>query len=493
MLSKWKNNRRQKANGIRHTRAAVAQFQTLEGRTLMSAVHAPVHAPVHMAVRATLPPAIVQVPLSVSSFATSSGNELQITGTAGGDVINLKQTPTALLLTTGTGWSDALLGSYSEVIINAEGGNNTITIDKSVADNLVLYGGGNGTDIINDGGSGADNIYGGAGTNTITCGSGNDTVVTIGDTKATIHGGSGLDSFWVNSTGDTLAGVSATETKEGCVHEVASFMPLRVEQNGVWTTTAVSKALTGQTFPEPTLTGYATGYSSFASNPLFASTGPGDNDIEQGDVGDCYFLATLSAVAKTNPQLIRQSIVSLGDGTYAVQMFNASGVKTYLRIDAELPITSWGALAFDGAGTGNDIWAALLEKAYAYYRSDAGSYASINAGYMSDAFTAMGLKNESIYSASSATSLLQQLQSLLNAGDAVTYATASDMGNLIGGHAYTVEGVTTDAQGNITGLELRNPWGITGAGTNPNGSPYVTVTAAEAYEDFSFATYGTRD
>jgi hypothetical protein len=80
---------------------------------------------------------------------------------------------------------------------------------------------------------------------------------------------------------------------------------------------------------------------------------------------------------------------------------------------------------------------------------------------------------------------------LLAAGDAVTYATNADMANLIGSHAYTVDHVVTDAKGDITGIVLRNPWGIAGAGSDPNGSAYVTVTPTVAFQDFSFATAAT--
>jgi len=282
--------------------------------------------------------------------------------------------------------------------------------------------------------------------------------------------------------------VTAAETNDGTVHQISSFMPLKVETNGIWTTTPVSKALLGQTFPEPTLAQYSSGYANFSSDPLFSSTGPNEDDIQQGGIGDCYFLSTLAALAKTDPQLIRQSIVSLGDGTFAVQFFNASGVKTYIRLDGELPTTSWGGQAYDATGAQGDIWACLLEKAWTYFRSDQGSYASIDSGYMSEASTALGLTSQSIYTASSATSLAQQLASLLASGNAVTFATQNNMANLIGSHAYTVDHVVTDSKGNITGIVLRNPWGIAGAGSNPNGSPYVTVTPTVLFQDFSFAT-----
>ena len=460
----WKKIRRAVEAVVQSERRLRVEFQNLESRTHMTAV-----------------------PLSFSTTSTTQGTELIINGAPGINTINLKQTSLGLLLTTGTGWSQNFTAKYAEVRINGGAGNNTITIDKSVKDNLIVFGGA-GNDMINDGGSGTDSLYGGAGVNKIFAGTGSDTIVTVGATSDAITGGPGLDSFWINSTGDTLTGVTAAETNDGTVHEISSFMPLRVQTNGIWTSTPVSKSLLGQTFPEPTLAQYSSGYANFSSDPLFSSTGPNEDDIQQGGIGDCYFLSSLAALAKTDPQLIRQSIVSLGDGTYAVQFFNASGVKTYIRLDGELPTTSWGGQAYDATGAQGDIWACLLEKAWAYYRSDSGSYASIDSGYMSEASTALGLASQSIYSAASPADLLQQLSSLLAKGDAVTFATQSNMSNLIGSHAYTVDHVVTDTKGNITSIVLRNPWGIAGAGTNPNGSPYVTVTPTVLFQDFSFAT-----
>ena len=71
---------------------------------------------------------------------------------------------------------------------------------------------------------------------------------------------------------------------------------------------------------DPKVTSGATGYKNFASpaHPLFGDGGPIADDVAQGDVGDCFFLATLASVAKVDPNLIRQSVVDLGDGTYAV-------------------------------------------------------------------------------------------------------------------------------------------------------------------------------
>lgn len=450
------------AKAVRGAKFGGPQFQSLESRTHMTAV-----------------------PLSVTTMGTALGTELRITGTPGNDTITLKQSGSTLNISTSTGWTQSFNGIYADVRIDGGAGNDLITINKTVSDNVIVLGG-DGNDQIIDGGSGTDSLYGGAGVNKITAGSGNDTLVTIGGSADTLTGGGGLDSFWGNTAGDVYNNVTAAETNAGAVHKIASFMSLTVNT----TTQTPTKVLAGQTFAEPTLASYATGYTDFSSKPLFSAVGPSENDIEQGGIGDCYYLSTLSSIAKLNPQVIRQSIVSLGDGTYAVQFTNSSGVKQYLRIDGKLPTTSWGGLAYAGTGAQSSTWVALMEKAWTYFRSGVGSYNSIDAGYMGEAYNALGLANHSIYSAANPTALLQTLAAELAAGHSVTYATANDMANLIGGHAYTVDHVMKDAKGNITAIVVRNPWGVDGAGEDGKDDGYVTVTPTVAFQDFSFATAG---
>src|ERR1039457_6051111 len=57
-------------------------------------------------------------------------------------------------------------------------------------------------------------------------------------------------------------------------------------------------------------------YTSLTSDPLFSSAGPSPNDIEQGDLGDCYFLSTLSAIADVDPAVICKDDINNQDGTY---------------------------------------------------------------------------------------------------------------------------------------------------------------------------------
>ena len=137
-------------------------------------------------------------------------------------------------------------------------------------------------------------------------------------------------------------------------------------------------------------------YRNFSYRPLFAVGGPSAGDVVQGAVGDCWFLASLASVAKADPQEIRQRIADLGDGTYIVQ-FKSAGKDVHVRVDADLPSYSTSSLAYAGFGAGGSIWAAIMEKAYAMFRKGEASYASLESGWMSEAFGDLGFTSSTSY------------------------------------------------------------------------------------------------
>jgi len=102
-------------------------------------------------------------------------------------------------------------------------------------------------------------------------------------------------------------------------------------------------------------------------------------DVQQNNLGDCYFLAALGAVAFDSPTTIQNMFVSHnddnGDGiidSWTVRMFN-NGVADYVTVDRFLPTGADGRAVFAGWGGGhfsnpnNELWVALLEKAYAQF------------------------------------------------------------------------------------------------------------------------------
>jgi hypothetical protein len=446
--------------------SASTEFQTLEPRRLMSAAHA-----------------AAPVPLSVTTVSTPQGTELCVTGTAGANTIVVNQvSKTQIDVKNAQGWKAAYYGDFSLLLVTGGNGNNVIKLESDVTIPATIQGGA-GNDTIY-GGGGDEELIGGPKDNILEAGSGKDTLVSIGAKAETLVGGSGFDSFWAdNSVNTTLRNVTHKEQVDGTVHQISSFLPTYATVNNQLVSTATPNSLAlNNSLPEPSLDQYATAWGNFSKDPLFASAGPSENDIVQGSVGDCYLLSSLSSIAKIDPNLIRQSVVGLGDGTYAVRFFNNDGTATYIRVDAELPEYWAGSEpAYARLGQQNSLWVAIMEKAWAEFRvPGVDSYAAIDGGQMSEAYTALGLTSTTTYSFASASVLAQSIQQELSSGNSVTIATPGDAPQLIGDHCYTVDSVLTDNQGNITGIELRNPWGA----QDPNSvNGYVVLTPNQLYQN----------
>ena len=54
---------------------------------------------------------------------------------------------------------------------------------------------------------------------------------------------------------------------------------------------------------------------------LFSARGPVPADVAQGNLGDCYFLATLASLAQNQPDKIKGMIRDNGDGTFSVRFY----------------------------------------------------------------------------------------------------------------------------------------------------------------------------
>jgi hypothetical protein len=433
-------------------------------------------------------------PLTINQTPVYNGTQLVVIGTAANDKITVTQTTNGLLITDNT-WTTTVAGNFASLLIESGNGNDSVVVSPTVTLATTIVGG-TGSDTFTAG-SGTTEMFGGTGTNVLHGGSGADTFVTLNSTADSIYGGTGNDEFWTdNNANEKIFNLTSTEAAYGAVHRVGSFYgatqaptPTAKGARSAKKSAKSKVAATAlPTLPDPTVTGPAISYQNFSANPLFASTGPSADDIHQGDVGDCYYLSTLAAVAKVDPMRIESQVVQLSDGTFLVQI-NKNGVNDFVHVDGNLPVwnNSNGQLAYEGLGAQGSTWAAIMEKAFAVVRTGADSYGSLNSGWMSESFSTLGLQSTNFLSYNSANALMSILNTQLAEGKAVTIGTDSTVtGPLIGSHAYTVIAMTTDASGNITGVEVRNPWGIDGVAnsSNPNDG-YVTVTAAQAFASFA--------
>ena len=393
---------------------------------------------------------------TITQVAEGSLTRLVVTGPAGGDKISISESGDTFTITC-NGNIQSETGNFAELAVYATGGGDTITVQSSV--NISCL------------------IYGESGNNTITAlGSAQSYIVTIGGGgKDTLTGNGANTSYWVTPT-DTVHASSA-ENAGGDVHVVSGFyQPFSSSPSNP---KYIPLTLGGQTLPEPTDSGTTVNVTA-----SLWGTGPVMTDINQGQVGDCYFLASIQSLAFAQPAKLEEMAVDLGDGTYAVQ-FKRGGTTSYVRVDANFPDAPWGGLYYAHPQSGGAIWAEVMEKAYAFFRSGAGTYASLNSGWTGSVFGDLGVSTNTFNTGGSG--LFNQLTTAVNAGKAVAAITVSTMPSgipIIGSHAYSV--VATSVVSGVQFVTVRNPWGFDGAGSDSDTSDgLVTITMAQFNQAFT--------
>lgn len=442
----------------------ISQIQALEARQMMTAAVAT---------------------LTTSVITEGNGQQLSIQGTTGNDVIHVTQSGNSFTVTSAAGFNQTFTGAYDSLKIKGGAGNDQIIVDASVTLPVYLYG-----DAGNDtlgGGSGDDFLYGGAGTNALYGNAGRDTLTTLGSTADSLSGGAGEDFFWAdNNTNEKILDADAYETASS-VNRVAAFTA-ETYATGSVKSYAISKDILGQRFRDPDLSSSSFSYKAFSNDPLFSAAGPTADEVKQGAIGDCYYLSTLAATAQSKPDVIRDMITDLGDGTYAVRFKTAAGATKYYRVDNDVAVytSSPTNATYAQLGADDAMWVAIAEKAYTYFRKSVGTYNSISSGWMGEVFTALGETNQVSLWKNQITSgddYLNWVQQQLDAGYTVTMGVINPPGNvnLISGHAYQVVGITTNSDGTRS-LIVRNPWGIDGYRTTDGVQDgYVTLSSADAY------------
>ncbi len=401
-------------------------------------------------------------PVSITQTNMGSLMRLTITGTAGNDSILVTQSGGTLIITA-NGHVNTVSGNFGELAVYGLGGDDTLDVAGSVQVQSL--------------------IYGGAGSNLLTAaGAAKSYIVSIGNTGTDVLTGNGVNtSFWAD-TGDVV-NASAAEISLGGVHKVASFyQPFTTNPASA---NYISTALNGQNLPDPT----DAGTTVRLSNRTLFGTGPQMTDVNQGQVGDCYFLASIQAFAYKVPGRLENMAVDLGDGTYAVQ-FVRGGVTSYVRVDADFSSAPWGGEYYAHTTGNGPIWAMVMEKAYAFYRTGQNTYASLNSGWTGSAYSDLGVTNTTF---STWGNQLNLYNTLLNATanhavTIITNSTISGGASLIGSHAYTVVNVYTDTNG-VEWATLRNPWGMDGIGNDGNTADgLVRITLANIQLDCSAGT-----
>lgn len=215
-------------------------------------------------------------------------------------------------------------------------------------------------------------------------------------------------------------------------------------------------------------------------------------DVRQGNIGDCYFIATIASVAHLDPNLIANAITDNGDGTYSVRLFDQTGRPQYITVDADLYRYANGTPIYGRGTNPREIWIPIIEKAYAQMR---GGYDQIgHGGSPADAIHALtGYSAKSVrHSHHNHKSMYSKISEAINNHRPVVASTygggtsAYDRVGLAQTHAYTVIGVETTNygmhnRGHQQWVILRNPWAhaefgnpSTSTSPFPHGGSYET-------------------
>ncbi len=143
---------------------------------------------------------------------------------------------------------------------------------------------------------------------------------------------------------------------------------------------ALDRETGGRAGTESALAEFAAGKSPAAKNPLFGppkydasslygAGGPSANDIEQNSFGDCYYVATLGAVANENPNMIRNAIsYDAKTQSFNVTLYDANGqpqVHNVTQAEIDANIAMGGGSRRDNGVAGAPIWPDVMEVAYA--------------------------------------------------------------------------------------------------------------------------------
>jgi len=326
-------------------------------------------------------------------------------------------------------------------------------------------------------------------------------------------GGISVSSYVQQITDDAILGNSANAHWNGGSSTATALGNLSATSTQTQVNELIGKWFLGTDLPSMDVSGI--GESNLnptykaTTLPLFGAGGvPLYTDVNQGYLGDCYFVSALGETALKNPSLIENMITSNGNGTDSV-CFYINGQADYVTVNAQLPVMGGGYQWANGAtqefaNSATVSWVGLIEKAYAELNEQIAAanygghpvgdaYEDLNGGtavtlseITDQTFNTYNLSNGE--SQTTLNSLMSTLASDWAAGDEIILSTPNaDNGNLVGDHMYMVTGVNASA-GTIS---IQNPWNTAYSGSLQMS--FTDTIAQLAADNVSiYATTGTK-
>ncbi len=223
------------------------------------------------------------------------------------------------------------------------------------------------------------------------------------------------------------------------------------------------------------------------------------DQVVQGQLGSCFFLATLAELVKTRPDFVARRIRDDGNGAYAVTLYRPDGRPVSVEVDDRFPAAASGAPYFGRGLDPAEIRPALFEKAFAKL---SGGYSAIDGGDATAAFRALtgAPAREHANRRLSEDSLWRLLASALKGGRPVVASTLDrtelkrasgreDLGGVIDDHVYAV--LDLDEEGGRRFVSLYTPLSPADAGCAKDGPRLLKLTLDDFKRDFDSVTIGT--
>ncbi|CAE7220045.1 DEK1 [Symbiodinium natans] len=105
--------------------------------------------------------------------------------------------------------------------------------------------------------------------------------------------------------------------------------------------------------------------TDFLDDPKLTIDGQNANDVDQGDVGDCYLLGGTAAIVRRRRSFVRTVFPAydIQVGVYGV-LFSMEGHYTYEIVDDYLPVNNSSKRVWAKSTSPQELWVSILEKAY---------------------------------------------------------------------------------------------------------------------------------
>lgn len=210
-----------------------------------------------------------------------------------------------------------------------------------------------------------------------------------------------------------------------------------------------------------------------SSDPTFVVQNATRFDLDQGELGDCWFVAGAACLAIANEKLFDRCVPkdqSFDENYAGIFRFNFwyYGKWVEVVVDDRLPTRNGRLIFAHNREQPNEFWAAILEKAYCKLHGSC--YENIDGGHIGNAlvdFTG-GISEYINLTKGRPANLFHTMQHTMNMNSMMgcsinpkEHREEELPGGLYGGHAYSITKIvkTEINRREVELLRLRNPWG----------------------------------